>query len=100
MMQSVAWGTAAHDWRLLMVAGLLALLAAFAAIRLFHRSQQTAGSARTVAVAIAAVTLGCGVWSAHFAGMLAYQPGLVVGYDATLTFLSLFIATLVAGAGL
>lgn len=100
MTQSLPWPAATYDWRLLMVAGLLALLAGLAAIRLFHRAQHTAGSSRTLAVAIAAVTLGCGVWSAHFAGLLAYQPGVVVSYDATLTFLSLFIAMLVAGAGL
>jgi methyl-accepting chemotaxis protein/NO-binding membrane sensor protein with MHYT domain len=99
MNQSV-WGTFAHDWRLMMVAGLLALLAGLAAIRLFHRALHSTGSGRNVAVVLAAITLGCGVWSAHFAGMLGYQPGLVVGYDATLIFLSLFIATLVAGAGL
>ena len=91
--------TSGYDWRLLMVAGLLAALAGFAAIRLFHRAHQTAGHSRTISVVVAALTVGAGVWSAHFAGMLAYQPGLVIGYDATLTLLSLVLATAVAGAG-
>jgi methyl-accepting chemotaxis protein/NO-binding membrane sensor protein with MHYT domain len=85
---------------LLLVAAVFASLAGLSAIRLIHRAQQKRGQAKVLAVAVAAVVLGCGVWSAHFAGMLAYQPSLVADHDATLTLFSLFIATVIAGAGL
>ena len=94
------WFTDQYDWRLLLVAAVLASLAGLSATRLIHRAQQKGGQAKVLAVAVAAVALGCGVWSAYFAGMLAYQPSLVVDYDATLALFSLFIATVIAGAGL
>jgi methyl-accepting chemotaxis protein len=94
------WFTDQYDWALLLVAVVLASLASLSAIRLMYRAQQKGGQAKVLAVVVAAVTLGCGVWSAHFAGMLAYQPSLVVDYDATLTLFSLFIATVIAGVGL
>jgi methyl-accepting chemotaxis protein len=94
------WFTDQYDWRLLLVAAVLASLAGLSATRLLHRAQQKGGQAKVLAVVVAAVALGCGVWSAYFAGMLAYQPSLVVDYDATLALLSLFIATVIAGAGL
>jgi methyl-accepting chemotaxis protein/NO-binding membrane sensor protein with MHYT domain len=94
------WFTNQYDWRLLLVAAVLASLTGLSAIRLIHQTQQKGGPAKVLAVVVAAVTLGCGVWSAHFAGMLAYQPALAVDYNATLTFFSLFIATAIAGAGL
>ena len=94
------WFTDQYDWRVLLVAAVLASLAGLSAIRLIHRAQQKHGQAKVLAVVVAAVALGCGVWSAYFAGMLAYQPSLVVDYDATLTLFSLFIATVIAGAGL
>ena len=94
------WFTDQYDWRLLLVAAVLAALAGLSATRLIHRAQQKGGQAKVLAVVIAAVALGCGVWSAHFAGMLAYQPSLVVDHDATLALFSLFMATVIAGAGL
>ena len=94
------WFTDQYDWRLLLVAAVLASLAGLSATRLIHRAQQKGGQAKVLAVVVAAVALGCGVWSAYFAGMLAYQPSLVADYDATLALFSLFIATVIAGAGL
>ena len=94
------WFTDQYDWRLLLVAAVLASLAGLSATRLIHRAQQKGGQAKVLAVVVAAVALGCGVWSAYFAGMLAYQPSLVVDYDATLALFSLFMATVIAGAGL
>ena len=96
----IFWFTDQYDWRLLLVAAVLASLAGLNAIRLIHRAQQKGGQAKILTAVVAAAALGCGVWSAHFAGMLAYQPDLIVGYDPGLTFLSLFVATAVTGAGL
>ena len=94
-----AWLPSEYDWWLLLVASLLASLAGLSAIRLFNRAKQTGGYARTFAVVVAAITVGCGVWSVHLVGLLAYQPNLVVAYDVSLIFLSLFMAMVIAGAG-
>src|SRR6478736_4614585 len=82
------WLTDQYDWRLLLVAAVLAALAGLSATRLIHRAQQKGGHAKTLAVVVAAAAFGCGVWSAYFAGMLAYQPSLAVDYDATLALVS------------
>lgn len=43
-----------------------------------------------------AFALGCGIWSMHFTGMLAYRMRMAVHYDPGLTFLSMIIAVAVA----
>jgi PAS domain S-box-containing protein len=42
-----------------------------------------------LAVIIGSAMMAGGVWSMHFVGMLAYDVGTHVGYDTTLTFLSI-----------
>ena len=96
----ISWFTDQYDWRLLLVAAVFASLTGLSAIRLIHRAQQKRGQARVLIAVVATVALGCGVWSAHFAGMLAYQPSFAVDHDATSTLFSLFIATVIAGVGL
>jgi methyl-accepting chemotaxis protein len=94
------WFTDQYDLRLLLVAAVLASLTGLSATRLVHRAQQTAGPPKALVAVVAAIALGCGVWSAHFAGMFAYQPISVTDYDVTLTLFSLFIATVIAGVGM
>jgi len=42
---------------------------------------------------------GCAVWAMHFAGMLAYQPGVPITYDLKLTLMSLILPMLLAFTG-
>src|SRR5215213_3988365 len=100
MTSVVNWLVAVHDWRLLLVAGLFAIVAAFVAVRLLQRALNAGKTERTFAIALAAITTAGGVWSAHFTGLLAFQPGIILGYYPSFTFLSLALATVVVGAGL
>ena len=45
---------------------------------------------------LSALSLGGGVWSMHFVGMLAYDMEMVHKYDLTITFISMLIAASVA----
>jgi NO-binding membrane sensor protein with MHYT domain len=92
--------TVEHDWRLVMLAGAVCFLASGVAISLFHRAQVARGRARLVWLSLDAAAAGFGIWATHFIAMLAYDPGVGVGYDVTLTILSLLIAILITGAGL
>ncbi len=92
--------TTQHDWRLVVIAGLVCLLASLVTITLFHRAQVTRGRARAMWVAITGATAGCGIWTTHFIAMLAYDPGMAVGYDVQLTLLSLLTAAVITGLGL
>ena len=89
-----------HDPRLVLLAGCVCFLASIVAINLFRRATATAGRARLVWVALAGAAAGCGIWATHFIGMLAYEPGVEIAYDMTLTGLSLCLAMLVTGCGL
>ncbi len=92
--------TVDHDWRLVVLAATVCLLASAVAISLFHRAQATAGRTRLVWITLDAAAAGCGIWATHFIAMLAYAPAVGVSYDLTLTILSLLIAIFITGAGL
>jgi diguanylate cyclase (GGDEF)-like protein len=89
-----------HDLRLVVLAGGVCFLASIVAINLFRRATATAGGARLVWLALAGAAAGCGIWATHFIAMLAYEPGVAIAYDMTLTGLSLCLAMLVTGCGL
>lgn len=92
--------TQEHDWRLVVLAVAICLLASAVAVSLFHRAQATQGRARLVWLSLDATTAGFGIWATHFIAMLAYDPGVGAGYNPGLTILSLLIAALITGAGL
>ena len=87
-----------HDLKLVLVAGLVCLLASFTAFSLLRRA--SAPDKRSVYwLAATALVTGCGVWATHFIAILAFEPGLAVGYDPALTILSALIAVVVAAGG-
>lgn len=92
--------TTEHDWRLVVLAAVICLLASIVAISLFHRAQSTQGRIRAIWVALGAITAGYGIWATHFIAMLAYEPGIRVGYDVFLTVLSLIVAIVVTAVGI
>jgi NO-binding membrane sensor protein with MHYT domain/methyl-accepting chemotaxis protein len=91
--------TTQHDWRLVIIAGLVCLLASLVTVTLLHRAFVAGGNARILWVAIAGAASGCGIWTTHFIAMLAYEPGVPVGYDVWLTLLSLLLACVITGIG-
>jgi methyl-accepting chemotaxis protein len=91
--------TTQHDWRLVIIAGFVCLLASFVAVTILYRAFVVGGNARVVWIAIAGATVGCGIWSTHFIAILAYEPGVSVGYDVSLTLLSLLFACVITSIG-
>jgi diguanylate cyclase (GGDEF)-like protein len=92
--------TVEHDWRLVVLAGLVCFLASLAAISLFRRARASTGKMRALWLVVAGTATGFGIWATHFIAMLAYNPGLPVAYDVARTVLSLLAAAVVTGAGL
>src|SRR4051794_37120759 len=92
--------TGEHDLRLVALAGVICFLASCAAVSLLHRAVATSGRARAIWIVTAGTATGCGIWATHFIAILAYDPGVVVGYGAVLTVLSLVAAIVVTSAGL
>ena len=89
-----------HDWRLVIVAGLVCFATALTAISLFHRARAGLGRVRPVWIAAAGIMTGCGIWSTHFIAMLAYEPGVPVAYGVGETTLSLLVAMVITATGL
>ncbi|WP_029007436.1 hybrid sensor histidine kinase/response regulator [Azospirillum halopraeferens] len=82
----------------------VAVFGAYTALDLAQHARaardQGAGRRFSGWLAAAACTLGAGIWSMHFIGMLAFRMPMAVHYDVGLTTLSLLLAVAVSGAGL
>ena len=78
---------------------LVACFASYTALDLGGRVEAARGPARRVWLAAAAITLGGGIWSMHFIGMLAFVMPIPMSYDIGLTALSLVVAIFATFAG-
>ena len=81
-----------HDPRLVALAAAVCLLSSYGAVTLLRRARAAAGRPRAIWVAAAGTASGFGIWATHFIAMLAYDPGVVLGYRLNLTALSLLVA--------
>ena len=89
-----------YDPVLVVLSVAVAVFASFTALNLAGRLLAADASNRNWWLLAAALSLGGGIWSMHFVGMLAYVMPLPTAYDLRLTFLSLVIPFVAAGAGL
>jgi diguanylate cyclase (GGDEF)-like protein/PAS domain S-box-containing protein len=89
-----------HDWRLVVLGGLICALASAVTISLFHRARAATGRSQRIWIALDAAVGGCGIWATHFIAMLAYDPGFDAGYSIPITVLSLLVAVTILAAGL
>src|SRR6187397_1496020 len=92
--------TVEHDWRLVILAGLVCFLASLAAVSLFRRAAASQGWVRAAWLTLAGAATGCGIWATHFIAMLAYEPSVPVAYNIGLTAASLAVAMALTIAGL
>jgi diguanylate cyclase (GGDEF)-like protein len=92
--------TTEHDWRLVLLAGLVCFAASVVAVNIFHRAITSQARTRLIWIAIAGASIGYGIWATHFIAMLAYEPGVPTGYGVALTALSLAVAMLLTSCGL
>jgi diguanylate cyclase len=70
----------------------VAVIASFVALDLAQRSTESESWVRRLWIGSAGVTMGLGIWSMHFIGMLALEMGMTVSYENTLVVLSLVAA--------
>ncbi|MBF8793905.1 EAL domain-containing protein [Pseudomonas monteilii] len=79
---------------LVLISLCVAILASYTALDLTGRIATAKGRAAYLWMGGGAFALGVGIWSMHFIGMLAFSLPIELGYDLTLTALSLLIAVL------
>ncbi len=92
--------TVEYNPLLILASVLVAIMAAFTALRLTNGLSALPSARRKPVIAKAAIALGAGIWSMHFVGMLAVQLPIGISYDPLPTLLSALLAILVTGMGL
>jgi diguanylate cyclase (GGDEF)-like protein len=85
---------------LVIISLFVAILASYTALDMTGRIATAKGRAVHLWTAGGAFAMGIGVWSMHFIGMLAFKLPIDLGYDVTLTSLSLLTAFLSSGFAL
>src|SRR4030081_1917727 len=91
--------TGTHGPYLVALSILVASFASYTALDLSGHVGAARGFARRVWLVTAAITMGGGIWSMHFVGMLAFVLPMPMSYDIALTILSLVVAIFVTGGG-
>ena len=86
--------TERHDLRLVVLAALICLMSCATALSLASRARRESKLGRSPWLWSAATVAGSGVWATHFVAMLAFRPGLPMGFDPTLTVASIVVAIL------
>jgi NO-binding membrane sensor protein with MHYT domain len=91
--------TGTYNLYLVALSILVASFASYTALDLGGHVAAARGLARQVWLVAAAITMGGGIWSMHFIGMLAFVLPIPMSYDIGLTILSLVVAIVVTGSG-
>ena len=84
-----------HDPTLVALSLLVAIQASYVGLNLALRVSQAFALNRRLLIAGAALSFAVGIWAMHFIAMLAYDPGVVIGYDLVLTLTSLVVVVVI-----
>ncbi|WP_095093913.1 bifunctional diguanylate cyclase/phosphodiesterase [Pseudomonas sp. Irchel 3A5] len=85
---------------LVLVSVFVAILASYTALDLAGRIASAKGRAAAFWMVGGACSMGVGIWSMHFIGMLAFDLPIELAFDLPITSLSLLIAVLSSGFAL
>jgi diguanylate cyclase (GGDEF)-like protein len=89
-----------YSYWLVLLSLLVAILASYAALDLASRITASKGVSARLWLIGGAFSMGTGIWSMHFIGMLAFSLPIPMGYDIPVTLLSMLIAIVVSGFAL
>ena len=83
---------ATYDYRLVVLSVVIAMCASYAALDLAGRVMAARNNARLAWLLGGAISMGTGIWSMHYTGMLAYRLPVPVSYHVPTVVLSLAAA--------
>ena len=92
----VEMGGGYFDIGLVMLSYGVAVLASFTALSLSKRYAELRGRAAFYWLLAGSFSMGLGIWSMHFVGMLAFSMDMPFSYDISITLASLFVGMLSA----
>jgi len=81
-----------YNYGMVFVSYVIAAVAAYIVLGQIHRLRQSNEGSKCAWLVLGSVTLGAGIWSMHFIGMLAYQMNMLMQYDIKITFVSVVAA--------
>src|SRR6185503_15469147 len=88
--------TGSYSHWLVALSVVVAIFASYTALDLSTRITASKGRAAQLWLIGGAFSMGMGIWSMHFIGMLAFSLPIPMSYDAPITILSLLIAGVVS----
>lgn len=91
--------TQLYNAKLLAVAVILIFVSVIDAFVMLRRARISQGRLKSAWAFGGALVFGVGIWALHFIAILAYHPGVSIGFDPLLVCLSLAAAVLCAWAG-
>src|SRR5579863_8485885 len=86
-----------HDLRMVGLAAIICAFGSYTTFTVLERARlgdREDGDWRWLTAA--AIVAGASVWTTHFVAMLAFRPGVLIGYDIWLTGLSIILAVLIS----
>jgi diguanylate cyclase (GGDEF)-like protein/PAS domain S-box-containing protein len=84
-----------HDMAIVFLSYIIAVAASYTALDLAGRVSAAKGRGRRALWLVGGATsMGFGIWSMHFVGMLAFQLSVPIAYDFVLVLLSILVAFL------
>jgi diguanylate cyclase len=78
-----------HDLRFVAIAAVVCLLTSIVTFSLLARTREEDGQSQRLWLLGSALVAGSGIWATHFIAMLAYEPGVPLGFT--------FVTTLASG---
>ena len=98
MYRAFACLTEEHIAWVVVLAACVCWITCSVALKLEHRVRAGSDRRQLIWPLAAGFSIGAGIWSTHFIGMLGYDPGVVLGYEPRTTLLSLVVAIAAAWA--
>ena len=92
--------TGTYNFWLVLLSLFVAIVASYTALDLARRITQSDGPSARFWLIGGAFSMGTGIWSMHFIGMLAFSLPIAMGYDVATTLISMAIAMAVSGFAL
>ena len=92
--------TGTYNYWLVSLSVAVAVFVSYTALSLASRVARANGSSPRLWMVGGAAAMGCGIWSMHFIGMLAFSLPVPLSYDIGITLVSLAISIAVSGFAL
>jgi diguanylate cyclase (GGDEF)-like protein len=89
-----------YNYWMVSLSVVVAVLASYTALNLATRITASKGTSAIAWLLGGAFSMGTGIWSMHFIGMIAFSLPTPLGYDVAITLGSMLIAVLVSGFAL